>query len=112
MRRHLGRSHVSGWAYACAAGDIGPNQKKNIPMRPYITLFGLTTRSVVVAGVVVAGVVLVVAVVVMFSKHCFICMDFHQAQESELALQRRALKDDKKSPKYYVFLYSLQRLGI
>ena len=99
--------------YACAAGGIAPNQKKIIiPMRSYITLFGLTTRSVVVAGVVVAGVVLVVAVVVMFSKHCFICMDFHQAQESELALQRRALNEDKKSPKYYVFLYSLQRWGI
>ena len=87
-------------------------KKKNIPMRPYITLFGLTTRSVVVSGVVVAGVVLVVAVVVMFSKHCFICMDFHQTQESEFAFQRRASKEDKTSPKYYVFLYSLQRWGI
>ena len=83
-----------------------------IPMRPYIALFGLTTRSVVVAGVVVAGIVLVVAVVVRCAKHCFIVMDFHQAQESDLALQRRALNEDKKSPKWFVFLYSLQHWGI
>ena len=91
---------------------ISARIKKKYPNATHIALFGLTTRSVVVSGVVVAGVVLVVAVVVMFSKHCFICMDFHQTQESEFAFQRRASKEDKTSPKYYVFLYSLQRWGI
>ena len=90
-----------------------PRTKKNsYPSATPTALSGLTTHSVVVAGVVVAGVVLVVSVVVRCAKHCFIFMDFHQAQESDLALQRRALNEAKTPPKCYVFLYSLQRWDI